>query len=220
MPIRLNLLSEEYDQRGERFRDPRVLGYFVSGACCLLVSIYSLSVFLKRHSIFNEVSARTTEWTQNEKKYVELEGKLNESIVIMREIESLQRYSTNRFLWGPVLNDIQSSVVPNIYLSGLIGKQEIVYEAERTHGNDKIPAQVTQKTSLTMRGFDSSPDRHLSVNTYSKQLVNQPNISSLVSNSGQMRLIDVGLRRNDPFDPNITYVGFTTVCVFDDKIHK
>ena len=220
MPIRLNLLSEEYDRRSERFRDPKFIGYLVSGACCLLVTFYSLSVYLKRHSIFTEVSARTAEWTENEKKYVELESKLKESILIEGEIESLRKYATNRFLWGPVLNDLQGSVTPNIYLSGLIGKQENIYEAEKKHGDKKIPAQVTQKTSLTINGFDSSPDGRLSVNTYSMQLVKQPFISTIVSNPGQMRLIDLGLRRNDPYNPDINYVDFTSVINFDDKVHK
>lgn len=220
MPIRINLLAEEHDNRGQKFRDPQFLAYAVAGTICFLVTIYSLSVFLGKQELVSELTQKNAGWAANEKRYKELESMLNDSIDMDRKIQSLQRYATNRFLWGSVLEDFQNTTLNNIYISSLQGKQEMVFEAQKNQGNTVIPAQVIERTKLIVKGFDSSPNRQLSINSYTRNLVDAGQMSQLISSPGQMELKEVGLRRQDPIDSSISYVDFTLICNFNQKIHR
>lgn len=220
MPIRLNLLAEEQDLKRERLRDPQFIGYVVGGSICLLVTLYSMSVFWSGQQTAGKVSKLQTQWTQNEAKFKELEARRNDSVDKEAQIGSLQRYTTNRFLWAPVLDDLQFSLIPNIYLSSLNGEQTLEFIPKRQVGEATIPASVKESVRLFVKGFDTSPELNLSINNYSKQLIEGKTLGNYLTSDGQIQLNEVGSRRVDPIDPDITYVEFTLLCNLAEKEHK
>lgn len=167
-----------------------------------------------------KVSKLQTQWTQNEAKFKELEAKRNDSVDTESEIASLQRYTTNRFLWAPILDDLQFSLIPNIYLSSLNAEQSLEFTPQRQQGEATIPASVKESVRLFVKGFDTSPELNLSINNYSKHLVDGETMGKYLTSDGQIQLNEVGNRRVDPVDPDITYVEFTLLCNLAEKEHR
>lgn len=222
MPIRINLLAEEKDLRKEKLKDPQLIGFVIGGGISLVVTLFALTSFLASQKLAHHVHKNNLRWAQNEKKFKELSAKQGDSILYDREIESLQRYTTNRFLWSPVLNDLQFSLVPNIYLARLTAEQSLRFEAEKKNGNVTIPAQVTESVRLYIKGFDTSPDGNSSINIFKAKLLESPELRKFFvpSSGGEIQLSDVSTRRTNPVNTDISYVDFTLLCKLTEKVHK
>jgi hypothetical protein len=114
MPIRINLLAEEQAAEEMRRRDPVKRAIFL-GAALLVLMLGWIAVTQMT------VAAKRSELAQSEsrlKKVDEASRQVRSNQVALADAEtklrSLERYATNRFLWGTFLDQIQQTAVENV----------------------------------------------------------------------------------------------------------
>jgi hypothetical protein len=114
MPIRINLLAEEQAAEEMRRRDPikRAIyaGAALAGIMLFWIGITQMNVIAARRELtnyedrFKKVDDSSKQVRNNQVESADLQSK----------IKALQRYSTNRLLWGSLLDALQFTVVDNI----------------------------------------------------------------------------------------------------------
>jgi hypothetical protein len=102
----------------------------------------------------------------------------------------------------------------------LRAEQALIFTPKKQNGNTVIPAQVEEKIKFHIKGFDISPETNLAVNEYKRNLMEGAHIKGIVARGGDIRISEVGTRRIDPIDPDVSYVEFTLLCQVADRIHK
>jgi hypothetical protein len=114
MPIRINLLAEEQAAEEMRRRDPIKRAIFAGAALAVVmifwIGITQVNVIAARRELsnyedrFKKVDDSSKQVRNNQMASADLESK----------IKALQRYSTNRLLWGTLLDALQFTVVDHI----------------------------------------------------------------------------------------------------------
>ena len=162
MPIRVNLMAEAQALEEARRHNPVKLGIWIAGFFVALVALWSIKVQLDIYFAKNSLATLDTMWKANEASYNNV---TNEQVLIATttaKIAALDHLQTNRFLWGPVLNALQYTVVDQVQVTHIWGLQTIEREPSKTLG-----AGATQKTfpgtanfekvRLSIAGKDYSP---------------------------------------------------------------
>ncbi len=84
------------------------------------------------------------------------------SVEINKRLAALDRLETNRFLWAPLLNCLQKTMIDHIQVTRFTGRQS--YTSERGHtatmGSRKVqvPGDVVEQISLFIEAKDMRPD--------------------------------------------------------------
>jgi hypothetical protein len=84
------------------------------------------------------------------------------SVEINKRLAALDRLETNRFLWAPLLNSLQKTMIDHIQVTRLTGRQS--YTSERGHiatmGSRKVqvPGDIIEHFDLFIEAKDMSPD--------------------------------------------------------------
>jgi len=166
MPIRINLLAEAQAAEDLRRRDPVKRGIWIGSFlifCVVLwigwlqVDIFQADSALKRHEeTWKLKEGKWKEVTENERKRNDLDAKL----------DSLNRLSTNRFLWGSMLNALQTNVIKDIQITRLKTEQifvQIDEQKQKTNGSKvipRMPAAAIEKIGVKLEARDyNSTDR-------------------------------------------------------------
>src|SRR5687768_12025380 len=123
MPIRINLLAEEQAAEEMRRRDPikRALytGAALAGVMLFWIGITQMNVMAARREL-TDVEARFKKVEDSSK---EVRNNQTASGDLQAKIKALQRYSTNRLLWGTLLDALQFTVVDHIRFTELRADQ-------------------------------------------------------------------------------------------------
>jgi hypothetical protein len=124
MPIKINLLADQIAAEELRRKDPVKRAILVSVLLVILVLFYSLMLQLKVAVARSEVGRYENRLNAVEEtsKQVKADRLLENDIE--RKIEALDRYSSNRFLWGSTLDALQRTLVPNIRLTEILADQK------------------------------------------------------------------------------------------------
>src|SRR5688572_12771535 len=111
MPIRINLLAEEQAAEEMRRRDPVKRAIFAGSALGVLmlgwIGITQMNVSAARRELadydarLKKVDDSSKQVRQNQLTATEIESKL----------KALEKYSTNRFFWGTLLDAVQDAAV-------------------------------------------------------------------------------------------------------------
>ena len=116
MPIRINLLAEEQAAEEMRRRDPIKRTLFAGAALTVLmlgwIGITQMSVMAARR----ELTQNDNRLQKIEDDSKELRGDQRTVSEIQGKVESLQKYSHNRFFWGTLLDAVQQVTVENVRL--------------------------------------------------------------------------------------------------------
>src|SRR5580658_4135807 len=114
MPIRINLLAEAQALDEMRRKDPVKRTIWVAGfiVCVVLIWIGKLWMDVNfaqgdRDKFENELKSKTA-------KYNAVNDELAKTKAVDGKLAQLDSLHTNRFLWAPVLNALQKTMVPNI----------------------------------------------------------------------------------------------------------
>ncbi|HEY0456553.1 MAG TPA: hypothetical protein VGE41_09265 [Verrucomicrobiae bacterium] len=220
MPISINLLAEAHATEEMRRKDP------VKRA--LLAAIVIVAVFLVWSSMLQlnlirskaELGHLESSWKNIEKKYtvaVDLHRKAKEA---EEKITALQQMSTNRFLWGNVLNAFQMTLggVENIQVSRLRADQTYIISEEAHKPNEKPThgPTSTERITLLIDAQDYSPQIGGQVNHYKANIATEPFFQSNLNKTNGVLLLSqspplVDGRRG-------SYVKFSLQCSFTEKV--
>jgi hypothetical protein len=123
MPIRINLLAEEQAAEEMRRRDPikRALyaGAALAGVMLFWIGITQINVMAARR----ELADYETRFKKVDDSSKQVRNNQAESADLQSKIRALQRYSTNRLLWGSLLDALQFTVVDNIRFTEVRAEQ-------------------------------------------------------------------------------------------------
>ena len=161
MPIRINLLAEAQAAAELRRKDPVKRGIWIGSflvlAMLLWIAKYQLDVTFEK-SAYNKVES---EWKSKMTQYSAVTNNQARTAEIEQKLRALDNLSTNRFLWAPVLNALQQTVVDDVQVVRLDGVQSYTAEEGRevTVGasHHRIPGAMTEKVSLTIEAKDMRP---------------------------------------------------------------
>jgi hypothetical protein len=131
MPIRINLLAEEQAAEEMRRRDPIkraiYIGAALTGIMLFWIAITQMNVIAAKRELadfearFQKVDDASKQVRNDQVTAADFQAK----------IKALHRYSTNRLLWGTLLDALQHDVVDNVRLTDLRAEQR--HESGEVH---------------------------------------------------------------------------------------
>jgi hypothetical protein len=132
--------------------------------------------------------------------------------------------TTNRFLWGNLLNAFQQTLgtMDDVQIVRL--KTEQLYSLSEgtpnhTNGTSVIPGKppvATEKISLTLDAMDTSPQPGRRVNQFKESIATVPFFKEGLTKTNGVMLMSRSAPQNSP-NGRQTFVMFQLKCSFPDK---
>jgi hypothetical protein len=141
-----------------RRRNPVKLGIWIAGFFVALAGLWIMEKAFEIHNANGVLTGLKEQWAADEKKYNGVTNAEAGIIAIQEKIAALDHLHTNRFLWSPVLNALQYTVVDQVQVTHILTLQTFEREASRSINNKTIPGTANfEKVKLSITGRDYSP---------------------------------------------------------------
>jgi hypothetical protein len=221
MPIRINLLAEAQAAAEQRRKDPVKRGIWVASFLVCVVVLWiarlQLDISFEKHR-YTEIEAT---WKSKMATYSAVTNEEARTGEVDRKLAELDRLSTNRFLWAPVLNALQKTMVDNVQVTRLIGEQTYIKEDGRdigTGSNRKhLPGAMVEKVTLTIDAKDLKPSEQ-NYTKYKESLCSFDFFTKrLQRRDGFVMEGVLGPLTVDPVDPSKQFVSFTLASHFPEE---
>ena len=162
MPIRINLMAEAQALQEARRRDPVKLGLWIAGFFVAVTLLWIAKVQMDIYFASGQLTRLNADWKSSEGKYNDVTNQEARIAMVEAKIEALDHLKTNRFLWGPVLDSLQQTVVDQIQVTRVWGQQSFEHEAPKSFGSGAtmktVPGKANfEKVKLSITGKDYSP---------------------------------------------------------------
>lgn len=227
MPIRINLLAEAKLEEEMRRRDPVKRAIWAGVFLVVLVLLWSGYLQFRIFTARGQVTAIEDQLGVQSKQHAEISQKSHELADINHKLIDLQRISTNRFLWAPVLDALSQSVVTDVQMIALRGDQTYVITDEvkaKTNEMGKIivfpkPGGVTERIDLQFDARDASPTPGDQVGKYKEALASSDFFKSNLGKANEITLRNISTPALDA-ESGKTVVMFYLDCRLPDKLMK
>jgi hypothetical protein len=162
MAIRINLLAEAQALEEQRRKDPVKRAIWIGAFCVSLVLLWMLKLQLDIGFAQSDYEEKVKSWTNNMARYASVTNNQIQIVEVEQKTAALDRLATNRFLWAPVLNALQKTMVDNVQVIHLTGEQRYEKEEARVLGRGStkvtIPEAATEKVTLYIdaKDYDSN----------------------------------------------------------------
>jgi hypothetical protein len=219
MAIRINLLAEAQTAEEMRRNDPVKRAVWIGAFMVALVAIWGLKVQMDITLAKSQYANAESAWKSKEGQYAVVTNTQNRIVEIDRKLVELDRLTTNRFLWAPVLNALQKTAMNNVSLTRIRGDQSYVREEAHDVGRAHIPGGVTEHITLSIEARDNNPSDQ-SYNKY-KEALNQSEYFIQHVGRKDSFVIDGVLSAitADPNDPSHQFLTFTLASRFPEVHH-
>ncbi len=224
MPIRINLLAEAQAAEEMRRKDP--VKRAILGAAMLVTGLllWSSTLQVKIVSARSNLDSLERNWSSIEKNYQGAVEKRRVSMETDAKLIALQNYTTNRFLWGSLLNAFQQTVggVDNLQVIRLKSEQAYILSEEgKAQTNKSVvvaakPATTTEKISVAVDAVDSSPQPGSNVKRFKESISSVPYFQTQLQKTNGVLLTSLSAPGTGPLSPR-PYVTFTMQCFFPEK---
>jgi hypothetical protein len=222
-PIKINLLAEAQEAKESRARDPVRRAAWIAGFFVCTVLIWMLELGLNIYFLqlsYNRITKRSSEIVA---QYVEATNNLVKIAEMERKLAALDRLTTNRFLWAPLLNAMQQTMVDGVQVIRLSGTQKFTKQDSRTVGSGAskviMPSGVLERTSLYIVAQDKSPNEQ----NYIKYKESLSSCDYFVKNlkSGQGFVLEgiLKARASDKLDSPAQFTTFAISANFPEVRH-
>jgi hypothetical protein len=171
-----------------------------------------------------ELNGLDTKWKVIEQNYKAAVEAQRSSIEAENKLTALHRMTTNRFLWGNLLNAFQQTLgtMDDVQIVRL--KTEQLYSLSEgtpnhTNGTSVIPGKppvATEKISLTLDAMDTSPQPGRRVNQFKESIATVPFFKEGLTKTNGVMLMSRSAPQNSP-NGRQTFVMFQLKCSFPDK---
>ena len=221
MPIRIILLAEAQTAAEMRRKDPVIRSIWVGVFLVLLVGIWIGQLqmdIMFEHSKAGKIDG---DWKSLLVKYASVTNEITNTAAIDRKLAQLDRLTTNRFLWGPVLNALQKTMVDQVQVTRIRGEQTIAHADARDVGTGAnrrhFPSGMIEKVNLYIEAKDLRPNDQ----NYTKYKENLCNfeffLNRLQRRDGFVMDGVLGPLTVDPVDPSKAFVTFALVSHFPEE---
>lgn len=220
MPIRINLLAEAQAAAELRRKDPVKraiwIGSFLVFAMVLWIAKLQLDIYFEGKN-FNNVE---TKWKNQTAQYAVVTKEKADSRDVKFKLDQLECLHTNRFLWAPVLNALQKTVIDQVQITKLQGAQTYIQDAAHDVGTPPsrvhIPGAMVEKITLVIEAKDLKPSEQNS--TKFKEMLSGFDffVKHLQRRDGFVMEGQMGPLTADPVDPNKQFVTFPLTAHFPE----
>ncbi|MBI4324224.1 MAG: hypothetical protein HY674_03080, partial [Chloroflexi bacterium] len=138
MPIRINLLAEQQAAEEMRRRDPVKRAIWAGSFLVALVMLWSLSLQFKVRSAGLQMAALQKHLQDKEEEAKQAKSEHLLTLRIATDTAALQKYASNRFLWGTMLDALQNTIVTNVRLVKLDSNQRYFTNNEAKLGKTNL----------------------------------------------------------------------------------
>ena len=220
MPIRINLLAEAQAAAELRRKNPIKRGIWIGSFLVCVVVLWiaklQLDISFEKHS-YNSVEA---DWKSKMAKYSAVTNEQARIGEVERKLAQLDSLSTNRFLWAPVLNALQKTMVDQVQVTRLRGEQVYVKEEARDLGSGSnrkhVPGAMVEKVSLSIEAKDLRPNDQ-NYTKYKESLCTFDFFARRLQRRDGFVMDGVlGPLTVDPVDPSKQFVTFTLASHFPE----
>jgi hypothetical protein len=227
MPIRINLLAEAQAAEEERRKDPVKRGTYVAGFLVCLVILWAAWLQVKVMGARGEMNQLEAKWKSIENNFQETVESQRRNMDAEAKLTSLQQMTTNRFLWGNVLNAFQQTMggLDDVQVVRLKGEQAYILAEgtpSRTNGTTVIPGKpgtATERISMNVEAMDVSPQPGKRVNEFKESIANVSFFKESLTKTNGVLLTSRSAPQGSPNAPDgkQTFVMFSLKCAFPEK---
>jgi hypothetical protein len=222
MPIRINLLAEAQAAEEMRRKDPVKRAIWIAGFCVCVVLLWMLKLQLDIHFSESECSSFEKRFSDINAKYAAVTNNQIKTVQVDQKLAALDKLTTNRFLWAPLLNALQKTLVDNVQVIRLSSEQRYSKEDSRTIGSGAtkivFPGAVVEKISLTIDARDLNPAEQ-GYTKYKESLGNCDYFVKNLKRRDGFVLDTLSPPSADPTDPTRQFVTFTLTSHFPEIRH-
>jgi hypothetical protein len=220
MPIRINLLAEALAAEDARRRDPVKRTLWICGSLVAVMLLWGGYAMLQQFKARQSAASEESAWKQNEASFQSITKAQSDMATAERKLQSLTRYSTNRFLWAPVLNGFQKAVVAvanDVQLEQIRGTQTYDAIPGTPASKDKKtpakPAAALEHIGIVLRARDYGNPNDANYNKLKSALNSEGYLKSVLQKNEGVRLSStLAGPIGDPLEPSKTFYQFTLEC--------
>jgi hypothetical protein len=121
MPIRINLLAEQQAEEEARRRDPVKRAGWVAGVLIALMLLWCAQLQFRLGGLRSDLADHEGRWKRMGPEFLQISNDFQESGMIRKKLNSLQKYATNRFLWANALDALQQTADDQVRVATLTG---------------------------------------------------------------------------------------------------
>ena len=220
MPIRINLLAEAQAAAELRRKNPIKRGIWIGSFLVCVVVLWIAKLQLDIFWVSRDYSNTEAEWKSKMTKYSTVTNEQARTGEVERKLSQLDFLSTNRFLWAPVLNALQKTMVDQVQVTRLRGDQVYVREEGRDIGSGSnrkhIPGAMIEKVSLIIEAKDLRPNDQNYTKFKESLCAFDFFTNRLQRRDGFVMDGILGPLTVDPVDPGKQFVTFTLASHFPE----
>jgi hypothetical protein len=224
MPIRINLLAEAHAAEEERRKDPVKRAGYVAALIVLCVVLWAVMLQFKVGAAKSELGRLEARWKAIEKNYQGAVNAQKASLDVDQRLGALHQMTTNRFLWGNVLNAFQQTLANIEGVQVVKLKTEQTYligegTAARTNGATVIPGKPptsTERVSMTIEAMDVSAQPGRRVNQFRESIAAVPFFKEVLNKTNGVMLLSRSAPQNSANGTH-SFVMFSLKATFPEK---
>lgn len=216
-------MAEAQAAEEQRRKDPVKRSAFVGGFLVCFVALWAVSLQLKVMGAKGQLTQLDTKWKSIEKSYQVAVDIQRNSMDAEGKLSALHEMTTNRFLWGNVLNGFQQS------LAGVTDVQVVRIRAEQAYAivegvpaktNKSIvipgkPGSATERISVTVEAKDATSGNR--VNVFKEAIGNVQFFKESLAKTNSVLLTSRSAPQADPNNAQLNFVMFSLRCSFPEK---
>jgi hypothetical protein len=224
MPIRINLLAEAQAAEEERRKDPVKRGIYIGAFLTTLVLLWAATLQFKVMGAKRQLTGLEANWKAIEKSYQAAVDAKRRSMEAESKLAALHQMTTNRFLWGNVLNAFQQTLmtVEDIQVVRVKTDQSYtVTEATPTRTNKTVvvvgkPAAATEKIAMIIEAKDTSRPSGRQVNQFKESMASVAFFKDNLAKTNGVILTSRSAPQVDPAGNQ--FIMFGIKCSFPEKV--
>jgi hypothetical protein len=217
----MNLLAERQEAAALRRRDPIRWGSWAAVLLILAFLCWGVLLRLTLGRATAELNRCQAQLVSIQKDSKEVSANSRKAGEIERALGSLDKISSNRFLWALPLNALQYIMADNIQLIRLRMQEEIVHlpgAKLATNSNKGIAGKLltsTARITLSLQGkhFGEPP----TAERFIEDLGSFPYFKANLRKVQPIRLVSISSQQVDPIETSKTFILFNIECRFVEK---
>ncbi len=216
MPIRINLLAEAQAAEEMRRNDPVKRGMWIGAFLVALVALWGVKVQMDITLAKSRYANTEAGWKTKESQYGNVMTNRSRILEIDAKLAQLERLTTNRFLWAPVLNALQKAALNDVSVIRIRGDQSYARDDAHDVGKTHVPGVVIERVKLSIEARDNNPGEQ-GYNKF-KEALNQSDYFAKRVGRKDSFVIEGVLSpvTADPNDPARQFMTFTLASRFPE----
>ncbi len=224
MPLHINLLTEAQAAEELRRKDPVKRVALIAAGVVAAVALWCGQKQAQLVMARSELAAMSANWTSKEKNFQQVTETLRAVGDVEAKLNSLVRVSTNRFLWGTALHQLQLSLPPDIVFTRLRSEQAFsitAAEPPKKSGAKLMPGKPafsTERLQVVIDGKDYAPQEAQNYNRFKVALGTNTLFGPMLAPVGGFKLSNLSQPVGDPLNGGRVCVAFSLETRFPEMM--